>query len=71
MLSVFNFNSIYLHFIAEIPQYLHEEGYTRKGCIAVTQPRRVAAITIGTHRDKRRGENERRREGVEDNDCII
>lgn len=30
----------------QIPQFLHETGLTRYGAIAVTQPRRVAAITI-------------------------
>ncbi|KAF2075347.1 hypothetical protein CYY_003323 [Polysphondylium violaceum] len=30
----------------QIPQYLHEEGYTNKGVIAITQPRRVAAVSI-------------------------
>lgn len=30
----------------QIPQYLYEEGFAKKGMIAVTQPRRVAAITV-------------------------
>ncbi|KAJ1624625.1 hypothetical protein T492DRAFT_1147846 [Pavlovales sp. CCMP2436] len=30
----------------QIPQFLHEAGYTARGVIAITQPRRVAAITI-------------------------
>lgn len=30
----------------QIPQYLHEAGFTTNGLIAITQPRRVAAITI-------------------------
>lgn len=31
----------------QIPQYLHEEGYTRQGMkIGVTQPRRVAAMSV-------------------------
>uniref|UniRef100_A0A8D2PPS4 DEAH-box helicase 16 n=1 Tax=Zosterops lateralis melanops TaxID=1220523 RepID=A0A8D2PPS4_ZOSLA len=31
----------------QIPQYLHEEGYTRGGMkIGVTQPRRVAAMSV-------------------------
>jgi len=30
----------------QIPQYLMEEGYTRKGRIACTQPRRVAAMSV-------------------------
>eukprot|EP00736_Rhodelphis_marinus_P008056 Rmarinus@m.5643 len=32
----------------QVPQYLHEAGFTKKGCIAITQPRRVAAITLAT-----------------------
>ena len=31
----------------QLPQYLHEAGWTRGGrCIACTQPRRMAAITV-------------------------
>lgn len=30
----------------QIPQFLHDAGLTEKGIVAVTQPRRVAAITI-------------------------
>jgi HrpA-like RNA helicase len=30
----------------QIPQYLHEAGFSKKGCIGITQPRRVAAISI-------------------------
>ncbi len=30
----------------QIPQYLLEAGYGRRGRIACTQPRRVAAITV-------------------------
>eukprot|EP01132_Coremiostelium_polycephalum_P010062 gene10062-12334_t len=31
----------------QIPQYLYESGYTDKGgCIAITQPRKVAAVSI-------------------------
>ncbi len=30
----------------EIPQYLHEIGYSKQGIIGITQPRRVAAITV-------------------------
>ncbi|PKI77956.1 hypothetical protein CRG98_001576, partial [Punica granatum] len=30
----------------QIPQYLHEAGYTKKGKIACTQPRRVAAMSV-------------------------
>uniref|UniRef100_A0A7N1A962 RNA helicase n=1 Tax=Kalanchoe fedtschenkoi TaxID=63787 RepID=A0A7N1A962_KALFE len=30
----------------QIPQYLHEAGYTNRGIIACTQPRRVAAMSV-------------------------
>nr|GEV26491.1 pre-mRNA-splicing factor ATP-dependent RNA helicase DEAH1-like isoform X1 [Tanacetum cinerariifolium] len=30
----------------EIPQYLHEAGYTKRGMIGCTQPRRVAAMSV-------------------------
>jgi pre-mRNA-splicing factor ATP-dependent RNA helicase DHX16 len=30
----------------QIPQYLHEDGWTKKGKIACTQPRRVAAMSV-------------------------
>lgn len=30
----------------QIPQFLHAAGYSKKGRIAITQPRRVAAISI-------------------------
>lgn len=30
----------------QIPQFLHDAGWTDRGMVAVTQPRRVAAITI-------------------------
>jgi len=30
----------------QIPQYLHEEGYTKRGKICCTQPRRVAAMSV-------------------------
>ena len=30
----------------QLPQYLHEAGYTKKGRIACTQPRRVAASSV-------------------------
>lgn len=30
----------------QIPQYLHEEGYSKKGKIGCTQPRRVAAMSV-------------------------
>ncbi|KAF8774188.1 ATP-dependent RNA helicase DHX33 like protein [Argiope bruennichi] len=32
----------------QIPQYLLEAGFAKHKCIAVTQPRRVAAVTIAT-----------------------
>lgn len=30
----------------QIPQFLYESGFTQKGMIGITQPRRVAAITV-------------------------
>lgn len=30
----------------QLTQYLHEEGYTKNGVIACTQPRRVAAMSV-------------------------
>lgn len=30
----------------QIPQYLHEAGYTKRGMIGCTQPRRVAAMSV-------------------------
>ena len=30
----------------QLPQYLHEVGYTKKGMIGITQPRRVAAMSV-------------------------
>ncbi|KAJ1550657.1 hypothetical protein HK096_005718, partial [Nowakowskiella sp. JEL0078] len=32
--------------LLELPQYLYESGFTKNGIIAITQPRRVAAISI-------------------------
>jgi pre-mRNA-splicing factor ATP-dependent RNA helicase DHX16 len=32
----------------QLPQFLHEEGYTLKGKIGCTQPRRVAAMSVAT-----------------------
>ncbi|KAJ3679534.1 hypothetical protein LUZ60_017545 [Juncus effusus] len=32
----------------QIPQYLHESGYTKKGIVACTQPRRVAAMSVAS-----------------------
>ena len=31
---------------AQIPQYLHEAGYSKLGKIGCTQPRRVAAMSV-------------------------
>jgi pre-mRNA-splicing factor ATP-dependent RNA helicase DHX16 len=30
----------------QIPQYLHEAGFTKAGLIACTQPRRLAAMSL-------------------------
>ena len=30
----------------QLPQYLHEDGYTQRGKIGCTQPRRVAAMSV-------------------------
>lgn len=30
----------------QIPQYLHEAGYSKAGMIGCTQPRRVAAMSV-------------------------
>lgn len=30
----------------QIPQYLHEEGFTKRGKVGCTQPRRVAAMSV-------------------------
>jgi HrpA-like RNA helicase len=30
----------------QLPQYLHEDGYTAKGKVGCTQPRRVAAMSV-------------------------
>jgi len=31
---------------SQIPQYLHEAGYSKSGRIGCTQPRRVAAMSV-------------------------
>jgi pre-mRNA-splicing factor ATP-dependent RNA helicase DHX16 len=31
---------------AQVPQYLHEAGYSKLGKIGCTQPRRVAAMSV-------------------------
>lgn len=30
----------------QLPQYLHEDGYTQRGKVGCTQPRRVAAMSV-------------------------
>ena len=30
----------------QVTQYLHEAGYTKRGCVGCTQPRRVAAMSV-------------------------
>lgn len=30
----------------QIPQYIHEAGYSKRGKIGCTQPRRVAAMSV-------------------------
>ncbi|KAG5361500.1 Pre-mRNA-splicing factor ATP-dependent RNA helicase-like protein cdc28 [Yarrowia sp. C11] len=32
----------------QLPQYLHEAGYTQRGMVGCTQPRRVAAMAVAT-----------------------
>ena len=32
----------------QIPQYLHQAGFTKHGQIAITQPRRLGAISVAT-----------------------
>ena len=32
--------------LLQIPQYLHEAGYSKAGLIGCTQPRRVAAMSV-------------------------
>ncbi|GAA0161815.1 RNA helicase [Lithospermum erythrorhizon] len=39
----------------QIPQYLHEAGYTKRGKIGCTQPRRVAAMSVATRVSKELG----------------
>ncbi len=39
----------------QIPQYLHEVGYTKLGKIGVTQPRRVAAMSVAARVAKEMG----------------
>uniref|UniRef100_A0A3B0MMM0 RNA helicase n=1 Tax=Theileria annulata TaxID=5874 RepID=A0A3B0MMM0_THEAN len=36
----------------QIPQYLHEVGYSKAGVIGITQPRRVAAMSVATRVSK-------------------
>ncbi|PWA89325.1 RNA helicase family protein [Artemisia annua] len=39
----------------QIPQYLHEAGYTKHGKIGVTQPRRVAAMSVAARVSREMG----------------
>nr|GEV73047.1 pre-mRNA-splicing factor ATP-dependent RNA helicase DEAH1-like isoform X1 [Tanacetum cinerariifolium] len=39
----------------QIPQYLHEAGYTKSGKIGVTQPRRVAAMSVAARVSREMG----------------
>ncbi|KAJ4842063.1 Pre-mRNA-splicing factor ATP-dependent RNA helicase DEAH1 [Turnera subulata] len=39
----------------QIPQYLHEAGYTKRGKIGCTQPRRVAAMSVAARVAKEMG----------------
>lgn len=42
-------SSLYFDVISELPQYLHEAGWSANGnVIACTQPRRVAATSVAT-----------------------
>ena len=36
----------------QLPQYLHEVGYSKVGCIGCTQPRRVAAMSVAARVSK-------------------
>ncbi len=38
--------SLRLNMCMQIPQYLHEDGYTKIGRVGCTQPRRVAAMSV-------------------------
>ena len=44
--SYVSYSIINLLIILEIPQYIYESGICGEGCVAITQPRRVAAISI-------------------------
>ena len=45
----FSMCSIRLSTYFQVPQYLHEAGWSANGfTVGVTQPRRVAATTVGT-----------------------
>ncbi|KAJ9565366.1 hypothetical protein OSB04_001332 [Centaurea solstitialis] len=39
----------------QIPQYLHEAGYTKRGMIGCTQPRRIAAMSVAARVSKEMG----------------
>lgn len=34
------------YILAQMTQYLHEDGYTKYGLVGCTQPRRVAAMSV-------------------------
>jgi hypothetical protein len=45
------FHQLFMHvcccaYCAQVPQYLHEAGYSKLGKIGCTQPRRVAAMSV-------------------------
>ncbi len=53
----------------QVPQYLHEAGYSKLGKIGCTQPRRVAAMSVAARVAHEMGVklgNEVRREGAEE-----
>jgi HrpA-like RNA helicase len=41
----------------QIPQYIYESGLLHRGMVAITQPRRVAAVTLALRVAKERGRN--------------
>lgn len=40
------FTSKNLHLAVQISQFLHKAGFTKEGMIGITQPRRVAAVSV-------------------------
>ncbi|KAH8293124.1 hypothetical protein KR044_005425 [Drosophila immigrans] len=40
----------------QVPQYLYEWGWHSKGCIAITEPRRVSTVTLANRVAQERGE---------------